>query len=96
VGHVAIVTMADRGFGHEGGVYLAANFVRVEVVLGDPLFRDAAGALVHRRHGPRTLTRAETAGLEPLGRSEKVVYVLPLTRDARRRVAALVSAPSPP
>lgn len=72
-----LVTYADEGQGHHGGIYLATNWEYDATVSGHPVFVDDAGRMVSTKAGPRSRTIAEMAalGYTNRGRSPKRRFV---------------------
>lgn len=89
----ALVSYADPNAGHEGGVYRAASWTYLGRCEETRAYRGADGAFVSRRafhSGKRSLRKAE---IEALGYTQlklpgKYRFAKPLTRKARRSLAA--------
>jgi hypothetical protein len=77
-----LVTWADEGEGHTGGVYRAANWAYVGVNAGDERWVDATGRQVSRKSAKnsRSVAEMEALGHRRTGRTRKHKYVLHLAR----------------
>lgn len=80
---VSLVTWADEGEGHDGGVYRAANWEYVGANTGDPRWIDPVTKRhVARKSAGKSRTAAEMAelGYVCLGKSRKHKFVMHLER----------------
>ena len=87
---VTLVTWADEGEGHTGGVYRAANWTYVGANTGDSRWVDSTGRHVARKSAGKSRTAAEmmALGYTCLGKSRKHKYVLHLAPPKSLKAAA--------
>lgn len=77
----AAVTFADESEGHSGAIYKATNWKDMGVTAAYPRWKDASGAQVSTKSGPKTRTAAEmrALGYEVVGHFRKRKFVFFLT-----------------
>jgi hypothetical protein len=74
-----LLTYADGGQGHTGGIYRATNWVFVETKLGSPVWKDADGRQVAVKSTvSRTVSQMEALGYTNTGRTVKHKFVMHL------------------
>lgn len=82
-----LVTYADTGEGHVGTLYLATNWIFVGETAAEQRFRDRGGALISRKAGPTTYTRAEmdARGCVATGPTTKRKFIMLLPKRRSRQ-----------